>query len=189
MSETIRFSLFQTAIGHCAIAWSPRGIVAVRLPEADEDRMKAQLVRRTGAREAEPPPEIRAAVAQIARLLDGGNADLASLVLDMSELPAFDREVYDLTRAIPRGATRTYGALAADLGDPQLARDVGQALGRNPIPIIVPCHRVVGAGEKLVGFSAPGGIETKRRLLAIEGVWPGGGPSLFDHFGVTDGPT
>jgi methylated-DNA-[protein]-cysteine S-methyltransferase len=100
--------------------------------------------------------------------LSGESPDLSFVQIDLNNIPALDRRVYELARTIPPGETLTYGQIATRLGDPLLARDVGQALARNPFPIVVPCHRVVAAGGKLGGFSARGGVATKQRLLAIE---------------------
>jgi methylated-DNA-[protein]-cysteine S-methyltransferase len=164
------FSLFDTAIGRCAIAWSGRGIVAMQLPEADERTTRARITRRFAqAREALPPPAVRRAIEGIAALLRGDPRDLSAVPLDMEGVPAFHRRVYAAAREIPPGATLSYGEIAARLGAPHAARAVGQALGRNPFAILVPCHRVLAAGGKPGGFSANGGVATKLRLLAIEG--------------------
>ena len=165
------FTLFDTAIGRCGIAWGPRGIVALQLPEATPAATRARLHRRCPeAVEAEPPETVRDAIAAIAALLRGEPCDLGSIDLDMGDVPEFHRRVYAVARTIPPGRTLTYGEVAARLGEPGAARAVGQALGRNPFAIIVPCHRVVAAGGRLGGFSAGGGAATKRRILAIEGV-------------------
>ena len=116
-----------------------------------------------------PPAPVAEAIERIVTHLEGGSPDLDSIALDLADVQEFDRRVYDIARAIPRGATRTYGEVAAELGDPGAARAVGQALGRNPFPIIVPCHRVLAAAGRPGGFSAHGGVATKLRLLAIEG--------------------
>jgi methylated-DNA-[protein]-cysteine S-methyltransferase len=164
------FALFDTALGRCAIAWGPDGIVGLRLPERDDDTMRARMRRRhPEALEENAPPDVERVVADIQRLLAGEGGDLSGVSLDMTGVPDFDRRVYAEARAIAPGETRTYGEIAARLGDPGLARAVGQALGRNPFVIIVPCHRVLAAGGNAGGFSAPGGVETKRRLLEIEG--------------------
>ena len=113
-------------------------------------------------------------------LLNGERRDLNDVTIDTQALPAFNRKVYDIARTIPPGATLTYGEIAERLGDKLLARAVGQALGENPIPLIVPCHRVLAAGGKTGGFSAPGGVVTKLQLLTIEGAEPGG-PTLFER--------
>lgn len=102
-------------------------------------------------------------------LLSGEPIDLADVVLDMDGVPEFHQRVYGVTRRIPPGETRTYGEIATALGEPGAARAVGQALGRNPFPIVVPCHRVLAAGGKAGGFSAPGGTRTKMKILDIEG--------------------
>ena len=115
------------------------------------------------------PRDIEAAIADIQQLLGGQKNDLSAIALDMSDVPDFEQRVYALTRSIAPGDTLTYGDIATRLGDLALSRAVGQALGRNPFPIIVPCHRVLAAGGKSGGFSAPGGVETKRRMLEIEG--------------------
>jgi methylated-DNA-[protein]-cysteine S-methyltransferase len=139
------------------------------------------LLRRfPGAQEALPPVDVQHAIDGIVALLHGEQRDLNDVSIDAEDLPAFHRKVYDITRAIPPGATLTYGEIAERLGDKLLARDVGQALGQNPIPLIVPCHRVLAASGKTGGFSAPGGVASKLRLLTIEGAQPNG-PTLFDH--------
>jgi methylated-DNA-[protein]-cysteine S-methyltransferase len=164
------FELFETAIGHCAIVWTDDGIVALGLPEHDDRSLRVRMQRRyPGAQESAAPSHVRDVIAGIQRLLAGESCDLSAAVLNMKDLPEFDRRVYVETRAIPPGQTLTYGVIAKRLGDAGLSRAVGQALGRNPIPLIVPCHRVLAADGTLGGFSAPGGAATKRRLLEIEG--------------------
>jgi methylated-DNA-[protein]-cysteine S-methyltransferase len=167
------FTLFDTAIGPCAVAWRGEAIVGVELPSAKVATTRARCRHRwpdavepTGVT---PPAFVVRAAVEIAALLAGGRPDFSTLPLDLTDVPEFHRRVYDLTCAIPPGSTRTYGDIARDLGDVGASRAVGQALGRNPIPLIVPCHRVLAAGGDLRGFSGAGGIVTKRRLLAIEG--------------------
>jgi methylated-DNA-[protein]-cysteine S-methyltransferase len=163
------FTLFDTPIGLCGIAWGDRGVVAVQLPEADEGKTRARLLRRfPGARTASSPPEARRALDGIVALLRGDRSDLSDVVLDMDRVPAFDRSVYEVARTIPPGEILSYGDIAVRLGDRRAGREVGRALAHNPFPIIVPCHRVLAAGGAIGGFSARGGIATKRRLLAIE---------------------
>jgi methylated-DNA-[protein]-cysteine S-methyltransferase len=186
METQVCFTLFDTAIGRCAIAWSERGIVGVQLPARDDGAMRGRLLRRhPGAREAAPPQEVARAIEGIVAVVAGEHRDLADVVLDLSEVPEFNRRVYGAARTIKPGATLTYGAIAAQLGEPD-ARGVGDAMGQNPYPIIVPCHRVVAAGGKTGGFSAPGGAATKRRLLAIEGASAETEPTLFDRDGGLD---
>jgi methylated-DNA-[protein]-cysteine S-methyltransferase len=174
------FALFETAIGRCGIAWGKRGVVGVQLPEAREPATRARVHERfPGAREAPPPPDVQRAVDGIAGLLRGEASDLSAVALDMEDVPPFHRRVYEVARTIAPGKTLSYGEVAARLGAPGSARAVGQALGRNPFAIVVPCHRVLAAGGKVGGFSANGGITTKLRLLAIEG-----GPAAVDGDGA-----
>jgi methylated-DNA-[protein]-cysteine S-methyltransferase len=174
------FALFETDIGFCGIIWTARGIAGVQLPESNERATRARVLRRfAGAHETQPPAKVLRAIDGIVALLRGEGRDFADVAMDFGELPEFNRKVYDIARTIPTGATLTYGEIAERLGDRLLARDVGKALGENPIPLIVPCHRVLAAGGKTGGFSASGGVMTKLRLLTIEGAQPGG-PTLFD---------
>lgn len=175
------FALFETAIGCCAIVWSARGVAGVQLPEASEAATRARVLRRfPSAAEVPPSREISQAIDGITALLRGEARDLTGVAIDITGAPEFNARVYAIARSIPPGATMTYGEIAERLGDRTLAREVGQALGQNPCPLIVPCHRVLAAGGKGGGFSAGGGVVTKLRLLTIEGAQPGG-PTLFDH--------
>ena len=163
------FTLFDTRIGRCGIAWGERGIVGVQLPEAREIATRARMLERfPNAAEDTPPPAVQRAVEDIVALLHGEARDLASVPLDMDGVPTFHQRVYEIARSIAPGSTLTYGEIATRLGAPGSARAVGQALGRNPFAIVVPCHRVLAAGGKVGGFSANGGIATKLRMLAIE---------------------
>jgi methylated-DNA-[protein]-cysteine S-methyltransferase len=184
MSE-IGFTLFDTAIGRWAIAWSADGIAGVGFPEGSEEATRRRMLRRRpSAREGSPPADVQRVIDDIVALLAGGRADFSYAQLDTAGLSDLQRRVYEIARAIPAGATLTYGEIAERLGDRLLARDVGEALGRNPFPIVVPCHRVLAAGGKTGGFSAPGGVRTKLRLLEIEGAQPGG-PTLFADLPLT----
>jgi methylated-DNA-[protein]-cysteine S-methyltransferase len=177
---TTAFALFETAIGSCGLAWSERGIVGLQLPEAQARGTRDRLLRRfPDAREEAPPVEVQRVIADITALLTGEARDLSAVALDMEGVPDFHRRVYEVARTIPPGRVLTYGQIAARLGV-ENAQPIGQALGRNPFAIIVPCHRVVAAGGKLGGFSANGGIATKRRLLAIENARTDDSPTLFD---------
>jgi methylated-DNA-[protein]-cysteine S-methyltransferase len=147
---------FDTPLGTCAIGWSALGVRTVRLPEVKAAREK-------------PPDAITRVINDIRALLGGTPTDLSYVVLDLAGVPEFDQRVYAAARAVPPGELVTYGELADRLGEPGAARAVGRALGRNPVPIVVPCHRVVAAGGRTGGFSAPGGVSTKLRMLAIEG--------------------
>jgi methylated-DNA-[protein]-cysteine S-methyltransferase len=166
----VGFCTFVTAIGRCAVAWTARGIVTVWLPAMSDDALLRQVQRRhPEAEHTEPPPPVRSAVDGMTRLLGGDDVDLSDVELDLSGVPEFHRAVYAAARALPRGATATYGEVARRVGQPGAAQAVGQALGANPVPIVVPCHRIVAAGGRHGGFSAPGGVDTKLRMLAIEG--------------------
>ena len=167
------FALFDTAIGRCGVAWTERGISFVQLPEANDARTRARIARSCpGVSESAPPPGVARAIAGMTSLVAGARIDLTTVAIDLSSVPAFHRRVYEITRAIPPGRTRTYGEIATELGDLSASRAVGQALGRNPVPLIVPCHRVLAASGKSGGFSASGGVALKRELLAIEGALP-----------------
>jgi methylated-DNA-[protein]-cysteine S-methyltransferase len=175
-----RFTFFETLIGPCSVVWSERGIVGLHLPESDESKAVARLRRRfPNAEQGPPPADVENAIAAIGALLQGEPADLSGVALDLDRVPSFDRRVYEVARSIAPGATLTYGEIATRLGDRNAARAVGKALGANPFPIVVPCHRVVAAGGKLGGFSAPGGADTKRRLLALESAHAQGERTLF----------
>lgn len=175
------FALFDTAIGSCGIAWGGRGIVAVQLPMSGADKTRKRLHQRLGeVEEAVPPEAVQRAIDGMVGLLAGKPDDLCDVVLDLDGVPDFDRGVYDIARTIPPGKTLTYGDIAKRLGGVELSRDVGQALGHNPCPIVVPCHRVLAAGGKPGGFSANGGVATKLKMLAIEGAVVNHTTSLFD---------
>ncbi len=178
--NSLQFAVIPTAIGECALVWNEDAeIVGSALPHGSADQVRG-AVRGwyPGAVEASPAP-VAPAVAALTRLLGDGVGDLAEIPLNMSAVPDFDRRVYEVVRAIPPGETRTYGEVAAELGTPGAAQAVGQAMGRNPFPPIVPCHRVLAAGRRIGGFSARGGPHTKLRMLETEGVYLEQ-PTLFD---------
>ena len=175
------YALFDTAIGPCGVIWGPDGISGVQLPMGNEQKTRGRILQRhSAAREAEPPENVAGVIARITKLLAGGSDDLCDVMLDLGGVPDFNRGVYQIARSIPPGKTMTYGDIAKRLGDVALSRDVGQALGHNPCPIVVPCHRVLAAGNKPGGFSANGGVATKLKMLAIEGALVNHTPSLFD---------
>jgi len=175
------FALFDTPIGICGIEWGPRGINGLQLPMGSDEKTRARIRQRRGdIAEAAPTEQVQCAIERIVKLLAGGHDDLRDIALDLDGVPAFNRGVYDIARTIPPGQTMTYGDIARKLGGVELSRDVGQALGRNPCPIVVPCHRVLAAGKKPGGFSARGGVDTKLKMLAIEGAAVNHTPSLFD---------
>jgi O-6-methylguanine DNA methyltransferase len=174
------FALFPTAIGHVGIAWGEGGVVGVQLPEGREAATRERALQRFGGVEEAPPPAVRRSIAAITALLRGEKTDLSAIPLDMDGVPPFHRRVYEVARAIPPGATLSYGEVAARMGAPAASRAVGQALGKNPFAIVVPCHRVLAKNGKMGGFSANGGVVTKQRLLSIEGYSTGASLPLFD---------
>lgn len=176
--ETPRYHLFDTALGPCGIAWGPDGLLAVRLPAVEGGDLASRLRKAVpGAEPGEPDAATAAAIAGIRALLSGERRDLMEIRLNMAGTGPFDRAVYAIARAIPPGRTLTYGEVGKRLPPDVLGtmpphtvpRAVGQSLGRNPWPIVVPCHRVMAAGGGTGGFSAPGGVDTKLTLLRIEG--------------------
>ena len=180
--EADGYVLVPTGIGVCAVAWRGDTVVAVALPEADAEAT-ARRIRRSvdgPAVAAEPPEPVAAAVRDVVALLEGEPVDLRGVEVDVAHRSDFERRVFAVVRSIPPGETLTYGEVAARVGEPGGAQAVGRAMGSNPVPIIVPCHRVVGADGRPVGFSAPGGTATKQRILRIEGAAAGGQPTLFD---------
>jgi methylated-DNA-[protein]-cysteine S-methyltransferase len=181
------FTLFDTAIGRCAIAWSRSGIVALQLPERRDSETRSRLLEQCPeACAGEPPAPVQQAIESVVALLGGEARDLSAVPLDMTRVSPFHRRVYQAARGIPPGSTLSYGDIAARLGTPGAARAVGQALGRNPFAIVVPCHRVLAAGGKLGGFSANGGATTKIRLLSIERM--SGGPAEDGESGLRFDP-
>jgi methylated-DNA-[protein]-cysteine S-methyltransferase len=183
------YALFPTAIGVCGLAWSERGVSRVVFPESSEAATRARLTRRDrDLTEATPPPAISAAIAAITALLETGRADLSAIALDMDGVDAEERAILEAARAVPPGSTVTYGELAARIGQPRATREVGQAMARNRFPIVVPCHRVLAAGGGFGGFSAPGGLESKARLLTIERASTSAAPMLFDDLPVAVRP-
>jgi len=175
------YSLFETAVGRCGVAWSDLGIVGVQLPERHDPATTTRLLRRhPNTPEATPPEHIQHAIDAMVALLRGERRDLSGIALDLQDVPPFNQQVYAVARTIPAGGTMSYGEIAARVGDSSAARDVGEAMGRNPCPIIVPCHRVLAANGKLGGFSAAGGVNTKLRMLEIERAQVGEAPTLFD---------
>jgi len=177
--------LFDTAIGRCGIAWSERGVLAVQLPEPREADTRAKLLNRApDAQAGTPPVDVERAIGAIVALLSGQASDLAAVTLDLERVSPFSQRVYQVARGIAPGETLSYGEVATRLGAPGSARAVGQALGRNPFPVIVPCHRVLAAGGKMGGFSAGGGVVTKLRLLSVEADQASGASTLLDATGV-----
>lgn len=186
----VQFSLFDTEIGVCGIAWRDDVVTATVLADRTPDATERKLARLSGGKTGEPPDVIRRAIKLIKDLLTKGTADLSEIQCDFAGMEPFAASVLKAARTIPPGETTTYGKIAEGLGDIRLSRAVGHALGHNPFPIIVPCHRIIGADDKMVGFSAHGGIELKLRLLEIEGARIGATRGLFDElpFALKPGP-
>jgi len=183
------FALFETAIGTCAIAWGPNGIVGTSLPAKNAATGRAFMQKRfPDAVEAPPPHAVQAVIDDIVALLAGEKRDLKNAELDYTGIADFHRRAFDLARTIPPGEVLTYGDVAKRLGDPGAARAVGQAMGANPFPIIVPCHRVLASGGKTGGFSAPLGLQTKMQMLTIERARLDDKPSLFDDLPLAAKP-
>jgi methylated-DNA-[protein]-cysteine S-methyltransferase len=185
----IGFAIFDTSLGPCGIAWRGDAVVGTALPACDGEELRRHLGRRfPGATERAMPEPVRQVMGMVVRLLEGEPVDFANVALALDEAALFERRVYAEAAAIPCGETRTYGELASAVGEPGAARAVGRALGRNPVPIIIPCHRIVAADGRSGGFSAPGGVSTKMRLLQIERARRGREPTLFDDLGWETAP-
>jgi methylated-DNA-[protein]-cysteine S-methyltransferase len=167
-----RYHVFETASGFCAIAWSGAGVTRFQLPTKSAAATERLLLRRAPeAKPGDPPSAIAAAIAAVIRYFDGEETDFEGVAVDLAAQDAFFKDVYEAARQVRWGQTTTYGALAKQLGGgSEAARDVGQAMAKNPVALIIPCHRVLAAGGKIGGFSAPGGSSTKMRMLALEGV-------------------
>jgi len=175
------YTIFDTGIGRCGIAWGDAGIVGVQLPEAREIETRKRLFQLyPEARETRPPLNVELAIEAIVALLRGESGDFSDVTLDMGGIHAFNQRVYQITRMIPRGETRTYGEVAARLGASGAVHSVAQAIARNPFVIIIPCHRVLEAGGYADKISPHGGVISKRRLLSIEGAGGPNSKTLFD---------
>jgi methylated-DNA-[protein]-cysteine S-methyltransferase len=183
--DKVRYAVFETAMGFCSVAWSDTGIASFRLPEkTGSDATRAVLRRVRQATPGDPPPQIAHAIAAAQRYFDGEAEDFSALAIDLGSQEQFFLRIYDVVRQLKWGETTTYGAVAKALGaGPEAARDVGQAMARNPVPLIIPCHRVLAAGGKIGGFSAPGGSATKARMLALEGALREPPPPAQQAFG------
>ncbi|MBK8253152.1 MAG: methylated-DNA--[protein]-cysteine S-methyltransferase [Polyangiaceae bacterium] len=180
--KAVWFAVFDTAIGPCGIAWSRKGIVRFLLPARTREETEANLrAVLPDAEKGTPRGTIANVIARVKRHLEGASDDFLDVALDTRDLPPFFAAVYEALRKVPAGTTTTYGALGRKIGGSTgAARAVGTAMAKNPFALLVPCHRVVGSDGKLHGFSAPGGLITKAKLLAIEGRKVPEQRSLFD---------
>ena len=179
------YHVFETAGGFCGIAWSEAGIAGFQLPTRSAEATERLLLRKLpGAERGAPTAEVAEAVAAVQRYFEGEETDFSHLKLDLGDQDAFFTRVYAAARQVRWGRTTTYGALAKELGaGPEAARDVGEAMALNPVALIIPCHRVLAAGGRIGGFSAPGGASAKKRMLALEGVQVEPPPSAQRSFG------
>ena len=187
LSQTAHhYLIFETAGGFCGIAWSGLGITRFQLPVRSAEATERNLLRRLpGAEPGTPTPQVLEAVAAVKRYFAGEKIDFSGFQLDLEEQDGFFKQTYAAARRVGWGQTTTYGTLAKELGvGPEAARDVGQAMARNPVPLIIPCHRVLAAGGKVGGFSAPGGSGAKIRMLELEGVHVGPAPPAQRSLGV-----
>lgn len=164
--ETVTFN---TVLGEFGIGWTDRGVARLQLPGLEHEALGERL-NRNGAQAGEPSRMIAALIDKIEDYAEGSVVEFRGIPLDLAGVPEFHQRAYGLLLGFGWGQTTTYGELARALGDVTLARAVGQAMGSNPIPLIIPCHRVLASGRKAGGFSAPGGAVAKVHMLALEGV-------------------
>lgn len=169
------YHVFETAAGYCGVAWNDVGITRFQLPANSAEATERNVLRRVPSAEpGQPTPAISEVIAAVRRYFDGETIDFSNVALDLDGEDDFFRQIYQALRRVGWGHTTTYGSLAKQLGaGPEAARDVGQAMAKNPVPLIIPCHRVLAAGGKVGGFSAPGGATSKVRMLELEGVHVG----------------
>jgi methylated-DNA-[protein]-cysteine S-methyltransferase len=179
------YVVFEIAGGFCGIAWNHAGITRFQLPTRSAEATERLLLRRTqGAEPGRPTPEVAEAIAAVRRYFEGEETDFTRFRLDLGDQDGFFRDIYEAARRVGWGQTTTYGTLAKELGaGPEAARDVGQAMASNPVALFIPCHRVLAAGGKVGGFSAPGGSASKIRMLELEGVHVGPPPPAQRSFG------
>lgn len=165
------FCLIDTAFGPVGLAWSERGILRLQLPDGDETRTRQLLTRRLDGAESDPPDWLKPTISRLQQYFAGEKVTLSDIPLDLDGVPEFMQRLYQEMLKLGWGETVTYGGLAERVGmPPGAAQAVGQAMGKNPIPIVIPCHRVLASGNMMGGFSAPGGTQTKLKLLELEGI-------------------
>lgn len=182
-APVIGSAVFETALGWMGIAWSDKGLARLQLPDLDRAGTERRLMRTSnGVALSEPPPQMVLLMNELRAYASGEAIAFDNFDIDLSGLDAFRLAIYDATRNLRYGQTVTYGELASRAGHAGLFRETGQALGSNPVPIIVPCHRILAAGNLIGGFSAPGGSSTKELLLKLEGVRTGPPPSPQESF-------
>lgn len=180
LMDSTGINIFDTPIGPCGIAWDAGKIIGVEIGDADESETRYRLHSRFANAETSSAPDyVSEAINKVCVLLDGGDPDFSQTPLALDQVPDLNRKVYEILLELKAGETITYGTIARRLGDVSLSQAVGYALGKNPFPIIVPCHRVLGSNGKVGGFSAAGGTATKLRLLNIERARTSTEPDLF----------
>jgi methylated-DNA-[protein]-cysteine S-methyltransferase len=183
---TQEYLIFETAGGFCGIAWSNAGITRFQVPARSAEATERNLLRRLqGAQPGSPTKEVLEVVSAVQRYFEGEQVDFSDIRLVLDDQDDFFRRIYAATRQVVWGNTTTYGTLAKEVGaGPEAARDVGQAMAKNPVPLLIPCHRVLSAGGKVGGFSAPGGSVAKMRMLELEGVHLGPPPPAQRSLGL-----
>jgi methylated-DNA-[protein]-cysteine S-methyltransferase len=184
MPATIGHTLFETRFGFVGFAWSEGGLTRLLLPDrraAIERRLDASA---GSVQENELPSAVATLVADIKRYFEGEEVSFDHVAVDLDGVDAFRSSIYQETRQLGFGETTNYGELARRAGHAGMARETGQALGSNPVPLIVPCHRILAAGARIGGFSAPGGASAKEKMLALEGVRVGPPPQAQLSLGL-----
>ena len=178
--------IFETALGFVAMAWSDSGLTRLALPAGSREAAARHAAKWQAGPEAadasQAPPFVAEAVALVRRYAEGETVDFSALPFDLAGVDPFRRAIYAAALKLGFGEVTTYGELAERAGFPKMARETGAALGRNPLPLVIPCHRILAAGGRIGGFSAPGGSVTKERLLVHEGVRLGPPPPAQASF-------
>jgi methylated-DNA-[protein]-cysteine S-methyltransferase len=178
--------VFETALGFFGLAWSDAGLTRLCLPQKSREAVERRLLRLDGlppASEADRPRWVEELIASIRAYAAGETVDFSAVPVDLAGVDDFRRAIYETARKLAFGDTTTYGELAKRAGHAGLARETGAALGANPVPLVIPCHRILAAGGRIGGFSAPGGSAAKERMLGLEGVRVGPPPVAQASFG------
>jgi len=162
------YHLFETSLGTIGIAWRGDAITRLLLPQKDVAAM-ARKLEAFGANPTEPSPFVSSIIDMVRRYANGEPIEFSNVEVSAGDVGDMRAAIYAVLRTVPHGQTLTYGDLAKLAGYPGMAREIGEAMGKNPVPLIVPCHRVVAAGGRIGGFSAPGGSATKEKMLRLEG--------------------
>ena len=180
----IGHAVFETALGFMGVAWSEKGLTRLCLPQSGRDSVERRLLRLDGAIPAGPRPQwVAGLIEAIKAYAAGATVDFSGFPVDLAGVDEFRLAIYEAARKLAFGEVTTYGELARRAGHAGLARETGAALGANPVPLVIPCHRILAAGGRIGGFSAPGGSAAKERMLALEGVRLGPPPSAQASFG------